>query len=433
MAVINYLFAAPVLLKVLVSLGFILLVNSFAKRLVVSIPAGTLLLAVWSGHSPGQIALIAWQRFSSADNLCLLAITFQVVWLSTQMASSGVMRDLVSAVRAKVPHRVSIAALPAIIGMLPMPGGAIFSAPLLADCDRDDSLDPLLKTQINYWFRHVWEYWWPLYPGVLLAIQITGLDIWQFMLVQLPLSALSVFAGMMFLLRKVPKTQAADRDEPIGEGLLKLLSPVLVVVLVYGILRVAVPELARLNRYLPMMIGLVTGTLLLQLQRPLKPRDWKTIVVSRKTITLAALVAIVRVYGAFIETRLPEGTLLVSQMRMELQAWGVPLLLIIVLIPFFSGVASGLAIGFVGASFPIVFSLLGESPSVPVLLSTTVLAYGFGYMGMILSPVHICLIVTNEHFKTRLVHSIVALIRPATVLLIGVLVYYTLLRLALGG
>jgi len=115
---------------------------------------------------------------------------------------------------------------------------------------------------------------------------------------------------------------------------------------------------------------------------------------------------------------------LVDLLRAELADWGVPVVLMMMTIPFVSGLATGLAIGFVGASFPIVFSMLGGDPSLGQVLAATVLAYGFGYMGMILSPVHVCLIVTNEHFGTRLQSSLRVLARPAVAMLPAVVVLY---------
>ncbi|HOY64782.1 MAG TPA: DUF401 family protein [bacterium] len=55
---------------------------------------------------------------------------------------------------------------------------------------------------------------------------------------------------------------------------------------------------------------------------------------------------------------------------------------------------------FVGASFPIVISLLpaGVMDSTERLAYFT-LAYVMGYAGMMLSPVHLCLIVTKDFFK----------------------------------
>jgi hypothetical protein len=87
----------------------------------------------------------------------------------------------------------------------------------------------------------------------------------------------------------------------------------------------------------------------------------------------------------------------------------------IMLIPFISGLTMGLAVGFVGASFPIVISLMGEAPPSGQLMAATALAYGFGYIGMMLSPVHICLMVTSEYFRTRVLRNSLALAKPAAV------------------
>ena len=101
---------------------------------------------------------------------------------------------------------------------------------------------------------------------------------------------------------------------------------------------------------------------------------------------------------------------------------------IVMIIPFISGLTTGIAIGFVGASFPIVINLLGTNPELNIVLAYTVLAYGFGYIGMILSPVHVCLLVTNEYFKTNLIQNIIQLIKPASVVLACAIVMHVVLR-----
>ena len=117
-----------------------------------------------------------------------------------------------------------------------------------------------------------------------------------------------------------------------------------------------------------------------------------------------------------------------AQMHAEMADWGIPLPAIIILLPLISGLAMGLSAGFVGASFPIVMSLIGEDPSLRTVLSTTVLAYGFGYMGMLLSPVHVCLIVTSAHFHTSVLRNVAGLLAPAAVMLAATLLMYLALR-----
>ena len=443
---VDWLLNVPTLVKVLASLGLILAVNRLARNLTVSVLAGTLVLGAWSGRPWGALAETAWARFASADNLCLMVAVVLVIWLSSQMAAAGVMRDLVGAVRARTGKGTSMAVLPAVIGVLPMPGGAIFSAPLVDRVDTDGSVSPLLKAQSNYWFRHVWEYWWPLYPGVLVGVDITGLEIWQFMALQLPLTLFALTAGYVFLLRRIPAEPGGDTRAASADGagdppppFVRLVLPVIVVVGTYGAVRLAWwgaghlwPDLPPLNKYAPMILGLVLALATQQWQRPMAWKAWRPILLSSRTAVLVVLVAIIRIYGAIIETKMGGAPSLVEEMQAEMDAWGIPALGMIMLLPFVAGITTGICVGFVGASFPIVVSLVGTGAPMPQLLAAVTLAFGFGYMGMMLSPVHVCLIVTNEHFKTRLAHSLRGLVPPAVAVLVAVLAYHAAIRL-IGG
>jgi len=435
---LDALMAAPVILKVLGTLALILVLNRFCRHLVVSVSVGAVVLAFWSGHSAGEAARIAWRQFSSASNLLLMLIIFQVIYLSSQMAATGVMRDLVGAVRARVSRRAAMAVLPAVIGFLPMPGGALFSAPLVDSCDADGCIPAGLKAQTNHWFRHVWEYWWPLYPGLLLALEITGLEVWQFAAIGMPLSLCAIAGGSVFLLRRIEGEQGRPPAEAEGQGpsdgLFRLLLPIAVVIGSYAVVRLgyagvraAWPEAPKLNRYVPMVAGLCAAMLVLQKQRPLTGQAWRKVLLSVRAVNMAVIVAAVRIYGAFIESNLPSGQTLAAQMHAEMQDWGIPLILLLMLLPFVSGLATGLTIGFVGPTFPIIFSLPGQGGSVAALLATSALAFASGFMGTMLSPVHVCLVVSSEHFHTRILRNAVGLMRPAAVVVAGGLALYFLL------
>jgi hypothetical protein len=62
-----------------------------------------------------------------------------------------------------------------------------------------------------------------------------------------------------------------------------------------------------------------------------------------------------------------------------------------------------------------VFAFLGQSPPLHVTMAATTFAYGCGYFGMILSPMHICLAVTNEYFKTKLFSAYRYIFMPALI------------------
>ena len=85
----------------------------------------------------------------------------------------------------------------------------------------------------------------------------------------------------------------------------------------------------------------------------------------------------------------------------ELERMHMPIVLVVALLPFVAGMVTGLAVGFVGTSFPIVLGLVAAlGPDVSVR-PYAALAYGFGHMGQMLSPLHVCHILSNRYFKTN--------------------------------
>lgn len=425
--------SAPIIIKVLGSLIVILILSRLFKKLYIPVVSGTIILALWCGFDAPGILKVIDLRLLNMNNLFLLITIAQIITLSNQMGQTGVMKQLVVIIRRHISQRAAMAVLPAIIGFLPMPGGAIFSAPMVDDCDQQQSIDPIIKTKINYWFRHIWEYWWPLYPGVLLAIEISGLTTWQFMLIQLPFCLFSIICGYIFLLRKIDKTASVTLDKNNNRHsdihvLVKLLLPIFTVIAVAIIVKTIYPKMLNISRFMPIAIGLCCALGVLQWQRPLSMKKWISLIFTQSTLNLLLVVIAIRLYGAFISSDLPNGVSLIETMRQDLCNRGIPIVLIIMAIPFITGFTTGIAIGFVGASFPIVFSLLGQDPQLGELLAVNVLAFGFGYMGMILSPVHVCLIVSNQHFKTRVAASLRGLLLPAIIMLSFTLFYYYLIK-----
>ncbi len=418
-------------MRVLGSLLAILLVNRFAAPLYLSVLAGGTLLFFWAGHHLDAFISYAVDRLLTPGNFFLLAAISQIIILSGQMLKAGVMKELAATVKSVVPHRVSLALLPAIIGILPMPGGALFSAPLVEEIDNDASVDPPVKAQINYWFRHIWEYWWPLYPGMLLAVEISGLSMPVFIGIMFPLTIFSILGGYLFILRKVPIIDpAVNTNGIVPHSVFKLMAPFMLIVVLYAAVSVLFPILAGVSRFLPVMIGVTAAQIYIQISKPITFSGWREVVLNGRPGILVATVACILVYGALIEAPLPDGTLIIARMKDELVGLGIPIVLAIGIIPFVSGITTGIALGFVGASFPIVMSMAGNENS--GVLASVVLAYGCGYIGMMLSPVHICLVVTNEYFKTRMGAVLLRLIRPLLVVLAGTVLIYCMLKTALS-
>ena len=154
---------------------------------------------------------------------------------------------------------------------------------------------------------------------------------------------------------------------------------------------------------------------------------------TKKSISLTAIVCVIRIYGAFIEAKLPGGIYLMDIMKEELALLNIPVIAMIILLPLICGLTTGIAVGYVGASFPIVINLIGASPSPGLLLSTAILAYGAGYIGLLFSPVHVCNLVTNQHFKTNLGKTLTGLIFPGIVFFICCILVSMVTRVFYGA
>jgi uncharacterized protein len=403
----DLLLAAPAAVKVGVMFAMILVVNRFGITLGLAIAICAVGLGLWSGAGMAGLRFQGVQ-FLNADNLLLLVVILALLFLTESLGASGRIERTINSLRAMFRKpAVPLAGMPALIGLLPMPGGALVSAPLVASLDTDNRLKGDFKVALNYWFRHIWEFWWPLYPGVVLALKYSELPPMWFYAQQLPLTVVALVAGYFFILRHVPDMGGVTLDyaKPRGADTAAALVPIGLLVLFSlagsPVLRAGgmSPTVANL---LSMLAGLLVALLLVFINSPASLPKASRMLISGKTWSLMLVVGGVQLFAAALKCPLDSnGATLVSTMGRELLAAGIPVVLVMVAIPFVAGFVTGVALGFVGISFPLVFGLLGQSPDTGALAATTMLAYTSGYVGMMLSPIHVCFVVTNEYFKVK--------------------------------
>lgn len=418
----------PYSIIIFLSLFFLIILYRFLHSFLYATLLVTVGFSLSIGFSVFETLAVSFERMTSLNHILLSIIIFQVIWLSAQMKETGMMKILVDYLSMRFSAVLSFAMLPAVVGLLPMPGGAIFSAPLVQENDIKERVPAMTKTLINYWFRHIWEYWWPLYPGVILAIEITGMKVTAFMILLIPFTLFSILSGYIFILRKLPDIKK-EKNKVNGfekiENRFHPFYPILIIILTFAIFHIFFPAIAKMNKYIPMAVGLIAAQMVLQMMHPLSLKTLGRTGFSMKTLNLLLIVTAIRIYGAFLEPRMMGGQLfnIMDHVNIELNSWGIPQIFIAAAIPFIAGITTGLAIGFVGAGFPVVISLAAASPDSNAIFYYTTIAYGFGYMGMMLSPVHVCLIVTNEFFKTSLAKSLKNLLMPALFIMAFTIVY----------
>jgi len=417
-----WVFGLPALVKVLTIFILIVLLYRLSVPFGFSVLINGIALVFWSGMGWRGLVEVA-RRLADAQSVLLTLVVLLILFLSEALNQTRRLPRTTEALKAMIKEpRLLLIGLPALVGLLPMPGGAAFSAPLVDSVDTGRHLQAHHKAAINYWFRHILEYWWPLYPGVILAIYYSGLPSYLHIAIMLPLMFMSLGGGYLFILRGLPRElKSAGGSRPRRGELLHTAVPVgtLVFISILGSVLLPLFGLEKvLASLVSMLIGLPAALLIIFFSESGHFRNTVNAFFSRKTVMLLVVVVAILFFSKVLKAPISGDDTLVALMRADLTAMRIPVPLLIGVFPFLAGLVTGIAYGFVGASFPLVFALLGEDPDFGQVAGTTVLAYACGYAGMLLSPIHICLIVSNEYFKSRLGRTYRYLIPSAVFMLI---------------
>ena len=396
----------PAILKILLVFAGMLGLARLRLQIGAAVILGGLVLNLWAGVSPPDTAANFGRSLLHAELWLLIAITVLIVEVGrflTEKENADKMVAAVSRWGGRHGRAATLMAMPAVIGLAPMPAGALFSAPFVKQAGETMEGRPDWQTAVNYWFRHVWEYWWPLYPGVIVAMSIFEMDPRRFIGIQFLFTPVAVAAGYFFLIRPNVRGLAAAGAPEGGRSrdALRLLLPIAAVVLALFLVPAPLASLfprmgLSSRKMLAVVIGLFVGVAVVFVQEKERRRMFTTVLKPKSVSVLVSL-------GGILVFKFLLGTSgLLPLAGKELTESGIPLVLAVATLPFLAGLVTGLAVGFAGAALPLVVGLMAAEGSGLTPASTLVLAYGFGYAGMILSPVHLCLLVTKDYFGASL-------------------------------
>ena len=289
--------------------------------------------------------------FASRETWVFVLVVMLVFALSASLRHAGSLDVLVQAsFRLVRNRRMRVACLPALVGLLPMPGGAVVSAPMVDSTAGD--LDDQQKNLINYWFRHIWEVFWPLYPGILLAASILGSPVALLCVVQMPLGLLLAVLGYVFILRAVPggRDEAAAAGQPQGRRVRAAIAPLVVVI-------AGMPSIGwLLSMWMAdamagqadLACALVLGLACVVLSAGSGPVI--AAFAERRTWSLLALAGGVKLFGDMVTA-----TGAATETAELIEGGWVPDWIAIVALPLFIGLVSGNTIVVVTVVFPVLF------------------------------------------------------------------------------
>jgi len=388
------------------NIGLTMLAGAAALGLLTRLPAAAFVQVAGDG---------LWNRVT----LTLVASVLLLGALGYILKATGALDNLISSLNALITDlRLITAALPAVIGLIAVPGGAILSAPLCGEAARKLELPPARQAMINIWFRHIFYLMMPLFPSLILTAELSGVNIGVFVIHNLPLTVIGLAAGYLILFRGTVSTGGGGISLS-GEMLRKLL-------------RSIIPLLAILllvvffDLYFP--LALLVGTFLALMNYLPPGRRVQTLLNRLKTMITPGIKAqvVLVIVGIMIYKEMLVYTEVISELAAQFLALGVPVILLITAIPFLVGLLTGDNSASMAILIPIFMPILPQTGT--AFTAYLAFLYASSSLGHIISPAHPCFSLTKEYFDADLR----GIIRLAAPLLAIVMIAALLITVSFG-
>ena len=344
-----------------------------------------LVMALLTRLSPLQTWDVFLDVFRKSSSLNTVLVVGVVGVMGTMMKEYGMLDKVVDALSSLVKNvRLLFILIPALVGTLTIPGGAILSAPFVHDLGEKVGMEKPKRAAANLIFRHVSVFLLPYSSSLLVvASMLPQYSVYQFIGVFLCFVIPMIIFGYILYLRKVPKRlEGQGNGKSTGQNHLQLLtyaSPIYACIIVNMV--------TGLPLYACMLVSLLLIFLLGE-----KKGYLKLLISSIGWNTVMAVVGVFMIQG--IVTQLP-GLLQIFTNMFQVEALMLPAL---VLTSLFFGLITGFQIVPMGIVFPMLLSLsLGRGS----LMAYTYIVYCCSFLGYYFSPLHMCQLFTCEFMGVK--------------------------------
>lgn len=373
----------------LLAIAMLLIIIMLRKH----IPIGPCMLAggllIWAVKAPSlhYLTQAGVETMTMSRTYDILLALYFVMCLEIELRTSGALAGMVHALqRIFSSTKVTLAVMPAFLGLLPSLGGARFSAPIVEEASRDLDITQEHKAAINFWFRHIFEFSSPIIPGMIMACNIAGVAYSDFIMHLCWLTALAFAAGWLVLIRpisddtvKAAAAAPAEHEQNMQDLWLALSPVVLTFILVVFF---------DLNASLGM--GIVTAGLFLVLRFTKRFVSLQEVVVGALDIKMFLNVLCILYFIQILTV-----TNVLNEIVVAFQNSPLPVPVIIACVTFIIGVLTGMSQGHVAIVMPIVAAMDTGN------LNLAGVAMAFGVAGQMLTPTHMCLVITVDYFKAN--------------------------------
>lgn len=377
-----------VFLVVIAAMILIVVLLRFKVLIGPAILSGGLLIWLFESRSFEKLWIAFTETLTMQRTWDLLLCLYFVMCLEVELRKSGSLHGMVVTLRNIFSsNKVTLAFMPAFLGLLPSLGGARFSAPIVQEASEGIAVDDEQKSAINLWFRHIFEFSNPLMPGVILACGIANVSIGDLIDQVGWVTILCFVLGWIFLIIPLKITDLEKATNTQHDRTIDWKS----LVLAFGPIVTSFLLIVAFNVQAALAMGLVVVAfipLYFWFKRPISVKSVFTESLDKKlffnVICILYFIQLLTVVGTLDE--------IVSVFNNS----SLPQAVIIACLSFIFGVMTGMGQGYIAIVMPIVALM---APGNIVLVG---IAMVYGMAGQMVTPTHLCILVTVEYFKCRL-------------------------------
>lgn len=367
------------------------------KNLGIAMFIGAFILGVFM--IPESLLSTMLSAMIEPSTILLAIIVALIPMIGGTLNETGQIDKLISNLR--IGKKPFLMLSPALIGLLPMPGGALLSAPIVEKAGK--GIPKEKKSGINVWFRHVLYLVYPISADLIVSTAAARIGLYQPIPCLLVILIFSLFLGYFFFLRgslgRIEyEKQFSSRDLFLPLTAL-LIAPLLDVLIKMFLI---LPE-QKVGTLIAVTVSLIFALIIGKTEL----KKLQEIIASAKPWNFAFMMIGIMVFlGVFKNSGILE---LFEDIPMT------PEILYVIAVAL--GFITGRIITPAGIVFPIYLSKFGAiSPS------TFALIYFGIFLGYVLTPVHPCVSLTAESMKIKIRDYFKTLIPPVTVgLTVGLL------------
>lgn len=377
-----------VFLVVIAAMILIVVLLRFKVLIGPAILSGGLLIWLFESRSFEKLWIAFTETLTMQRTWDLLLCLYFVMCLEVELRKSGSLHGMVVTLRNIFSsNKVTLAFMPAFLGLLPSLGGARFSAPIVQEASEGIAVDDEQKSAINLWFRHIFEFSNPLMPGVILACGIANVSIGDLIDQVGWVTILCFVLGWIFLIIPLKITDPEKATNTQHDRTIDWKS----LVLAFGPIVTSFLLIVAFNVQAALAMGLVVVAfipLYFWFKRPISVKSVFTESLDKKLFFNVVCIL------HFIQLLTVIGTL--DEIVSVFNNSSLPQAVIIACLSFIFGVMTGMGQGYIAIVMPIVALM---APGNIVLVG---IAMVYGMAGQMVTPTHLCILVTVEYFKCRL-------------------------------